>query len=90
MYRSFLLVAAFAFVGCHHANEDQTTATPSRGDTTAVTHAIDTTRTGPPGVAGRPGNATITADSAGIDSTAARQDTMTTPSSTPQDTVGPR
>src|SRR4051795_11860968 len=96
--RKLLILAAVAAVSaaCHNRNEDQAGAAPDEGrtDTTAVTHVIDSTRTGPPGVAGRPGNATITPDSVGIDSTALRDSTTsnngTSPVSTPQDTLGPR
>jgi hypothetical protein len=103
--RKLLILAAVAAVSaaCHNRNEDQAGAAPDQGrtDTTAVTHVIDSTRTGPPGEAGRPGNATITADSVGLDSTSAgqrqgasdttsagQQDTSMT--ATPQDTLGPR
>ena len=76
-------------------------AAPDQGDTTAVTHVIDSTRTGPPGVGGRPGNATVTPDSVGVDSALTNQENPGTPgqtntdttgawSSTPQDTLGPR
>ena len=93
--RKMLILAAVATLSaaCHNRNEEQTGAAPDRGDTTAVTHAIDSTRTGPPGVAGRPGNATVTPDSVGLDSTAAQQNAGagdTTRTSTPQDTLGPR
>jgi type IV pilus biogenesis protein CpaD/CtpE len=96
--RKLLLLAAGLTVStaCHNRSEEQTGAAPAEGrtDTTAVTHVIDSTRTGPPGVAGRPGNATITPDSVGIDSTAVRDSTTsnngTSPVSTPQDTLGPR
>jgi hypothetical protein len=100
--RKLLMLAAVAAVSaaCHNRNDDQVGAAPDQGakDTTAVTHVIDSTRTGPPGEAGRPGNATITPDSVGLDSTAvnrgstdttsARPDTSMT--SVPQDTLGPR
>lgn len=100
--RKLLILAAAAAVSaaCHNRNEDQAGAAPNQGrtDTTAVTHVLDSTRTGPPGEAGRPGNATITADSVGLDSTAAgqvrtdstavKQDSSL--NSTPQDTLGPR
>jgi hypothetical protein len=101
--RKLLILAAVAAVSaaCHNRNEDQAGAAPDEGrtDTTAVTHVIDSTRTGPPGEAGRPGNATITADSVGLDSTKAGQATSdttsatqqdTSMSATPQDTLGPR
>lgn len=99
--RNLLLVAAAVSVAaaCHNRNENEVGAAPEQGrtDTTAVTHAIDSTRTGPPGVAGRPGNATVTPDSVGLDSAAVRSgaaDTTmrrdTSLTSTPQDTLGPR
>ena len=98
-----LILAAMAAVSlaCHNRSEDEVGAAPDQGDTTAVTHAIDSTRTGPPGVGGRPGNATVTADSVGVDSALTNQENPGTPgqtntdstgawSSTPQDTLGPR
>jgi type IV pilus biogenesis protein CpaD/CtpE len=94
--RKLLLLAAGVVVStaCHNRAEDQAGAAPAEGrtDTTAVTHVIDSTRTGPPGVAGRPGNATITPDSVGIDSTAVRDSTAERGASVsaPQDTLGPR
>src|SRR5215208_503827 len=93
--RKMLILAAVAAISaaCHNRSEDEVGAAPDRGDTTAVTHAIDSTRTGPPGVAGRPGDATVTADSVGIDSAAVQDNTGatdTTLTSTPQDTLGPR
>jgi hypothetical protein len=100
--RKLLILASVAAItaACHNRNEDEVGAAPDQGraDTTAVTHQIDSTRTGPPGEAGRPGNATITPDSVGIDSTAVRQGAGDTTSmgqdtsltSTPQDTLGPR
>jgi hypothetical protein len=93
--RKMLILAAAAAISaaCHNRNEEQTGAAPSQGDTTAVTHAIDSTRTGPPGVAGRPGNATVTPDSVGIDSATVQQNPGagdSTVTSTPQDTLGPR
>jgi hypothetical protein len=97
MRKLLLLVAGVAVsAACHNRADEQATAAPAQGrtDTTAVTHVIDSTRTGPPGVAGRPGNATITPDSVGIDSTAVRDSTGAnrgaSPVSTPQDTLGPR
>jgi hypothetical protein len=102
--RKLLILAAAAAVSaaCHNRNEDQAGAAPEQGrtDTAAVVHVIDSTRTGPPGEAGRPGNATVTPDSVpGLDSTAARQgvndstaasgDTSSM-TSAPQDTLGPR
>lgn len=96
-----LILAAMAAVSlaCHNRAEDEEVgAAPDQGDTTAVTHVIDSTRTGPPGVGGRPGDATITADSVGVDSALTNQeasgtpgtpDTTSTWTSTPQDTLGP-
>lgn len=56
-------------------------------------HAIDTTRTGPPGVGGRPGDATVTTDSVGMGTVRAgtpeTTDTISPWTSTPQDTLGP-
>ena len=93
--RKMLILAAVAAISaaCHNRSEDEVGAAPDRGDTTAVTHAIDSTRTGPPGVGGRPGDATVTADSVGIDSATVQDNTGatdTTLTSTPQDTLGPR
>jgi hypothetical protein len=98
--KGLLLVAAAAtLVACHNRGEDETGAAPARADTTAVTRQVDPDRTGPPGEAGRPGNATITpdsivGDSARIDSTGVRVDTTgqtgQSPVSVPQDTLGPR
>ena len=98
-----LILAAMAAVSlaCHSRSEDEVGAAPDQGDTTAVTHVIDSTRTGPPGVGGRPGNATVTPDSVGVDSALTNQENPGTPgqtntdttgawSSTPQDTLGPR
>ena len=98
-----LILAAMAAVSlaCHNRAEDEVGAAPDQGDTTAVTHAIDSTRTGPPGVGGRPGDATVTPDSVGVDSALTGQENAGTPgqtstdttgawSSTPQDTLGPR
>lgn len=91
-----LILAAMAAVSlaCANRAEEDVGAAPDQGDTTAVTHAIDTTRTGPPGVAGRPGDATITTDSVGLDTlpagTPETTDTMAPWTSTPQDTLGPQ
>ena len=102
MRKLFFLVAAAALsAACHNRSDEEVGAAPDQGqaDTTNVTHAIDSTRTGPPGVSGRPGNATVTADSVGADSatTQGATDTTTTTTSpdtsltsTPQDTLGPR
>jgi len=95
----FLVAAAAVSAACHNRSEDEVGAAPDQGrtDTTAVTHEIDSTRTGPPGVGGRPGNATVTPDSVGADTTAMQggmdstsmgQDTSMT--AMPQDTLGPR
>jgi hypothetical protein len=107
--RNLLILAAAtaSLAACHNRSQDEVGAAPDRGgdSTTAVTHVIDSTRTGPPGVSGRTGTATVTADSVGIDSTANQGQTSTTDSSTtstggvsdtttlnaaPQDTLGPR
>lgn len=98
---AFLVAAAALSAACHNRSDEEVGAAPDQGrtDTTAVTHEIDSTRTGPPGVGGRPGNATVTPDSVGLDSAATRgamdstsaaagQDTSLT--SIPQDTLGPR
>jgi hypothetical protein len=98
--RKLLIFAAVAALSaaCHQRTEDEIGAAPDEGqvDTTAVTHTIDSTRTGPPGVGGRPPNATVTPDSVGADTTAVQgaPDTMTVGqdtalTSTPQDTLGP-
>jgi type IV pilus biogenesis protein CpaD/CtpE len=92
----FVAAACAVTAACHNRANEETGAAPAtaRNDTTAITHVIDSTRTGPPGVAGRPGNATVTPDSVGIDSTAVRDSTArnnaASPVSTPQDTLGPR
>jgi len=92
-----LILAAVAAVSlaCANRSEEEVGAAPDQGDTTAVTHVIDSTRTGPPGVGGRPGNATVTADSVGADSALTNQENAGTPgdmdtTSTPQDTLGPQ
>ena len=109
MRKLFFLVAAAALsAACHNRSDEEVGAAPDQGrtDTTAVTHAIDSTRTGPPGVGGRPGNATITPDSVGVDSTATQGATDSSSmgamdstsmgqdtsgmTSTPQDTLAPR
>ncbi len=98
--RKLLLLGVVALfsAACHSRSEEEVGAAPDEGqtDTTAITHEIDSIRTGSPGVGGRPGNATVTPDSVGIDSAtaqpgdtgAAGQDTSLT--ATPQDTLGPR
>jgi hypothetical protein len=94
-----LLAVAGSLAGvaaCHNRSDDQAGAAPDRGDTTAVTREIDPERTGPPGTAGRPSGHEITPDSTAVDSTGAPTDTTdmrsqsTSPTSTPQDTLGPR
>jgi hypothetical protein len=94
MRHAILLAAAVGLGACAGRNEDETGAAPVQDDTTAVTHVIDSTRTGPPGVGGRPGNATVTVDSVLDDTAGVRPDTMITPddslTGTPQDTLGPR
>lgn len=94
-----LAVVAGLTAACHNRSEEEVGAAPEQAeaDTTGVTHAIDSTRTGPPGVGGRPGDATVTLDSVGVDSAAVEGgdtgttslDTTTAPTSTPQDTLGP-
>jgi hypothetical protein len=94
MRKLLILAAAAAFsAACHNRSENDVGAAPDQGDTTAVTHAIDSTRTGPPGVGGRPGDATVTPDSVGIDSATVQQNAGaadSTTTSVPQDTLGPR
>lgn len=94
MKRILILAAAAAIVACHNRTEDQAGPAPSAAaDTAVTTHVIDSTRTGPPGTAGRPGAATVTPDSVGIPDSAARVDTTMqspSPTSVPQDTPGPR
>ncbi|HJR17476.1 MAG TPA: hypothetical protein VJ808_11530 [Gemmatimonadales bacterium] len=96
-----LILAAMAAISlaCTRAEEEEMGAAPEQGDTTAVTHVIDSARTGPPGVGGRPGDATITTDSVGVDSaltddvvpdTLWAGDTIPEWTSTPQDTLGPQ
>ena len=94
MNRILLLAAAAGTIAaCHNQTEDQAGPAPSAADTAITTHVIDSTRTGPPGTAGRPGAATGTPDSVGIPVRAARVDTVSTspaPTAAPQDTLGPR
>lgn len=96
-----IILAAMAAVSlaCANRSEEEVGAAPDQGDTTAVTQVIDSTRTGPPGVGGRPGNATVTADSVAADSALTNQensgalgdtDTTSTWTSTPQDTLNPQ
>jgi hypothetical protein len=87
--RRLLILAAVAAVStaCHTRSEEEVGAAPEQGDTTAVTHVIDSTRTGPPGVGGRPGDATVTPDSVGLDSVHTTDSTSW--NVTPQDTVVP-
>jgi hypothetical protein len=99
MRHAILLAAAAALAACAGRAEDETAAAPAPDDTTAVapedtavTHVIDSTRTGPPGVGGRPGAATVTPDSVLDDTTQVVPDTLKpsdSPVSTPQDTLGP-
>jgi hypothetical protein len=93
MRDAILLVAAVALGACAGRNEDETGAAPVQDDTTAVTHAIDSTRTGPPGVSGRHGEATVTMDSVLDDTAGVQRDTMSavgdSAASIPQDTLGP-
>jgi hypothetical protein len=99
-----LAAVAALSAACHNRPEEEVGAAPEQAetdtigvaaDTGAVTHAIDSTRTGPPGVGGRPGNATVTPDSVGVDSAAVQGgDTTgtgldTTTTSVPQYILGP-
>ena len=89
----YLLAAGVVLAACAGRAEDETAAAPAPGDTAAVTHEIDSTRTGPPGVGGRHGAATVTPDSVLGDTTGVVRDTMppgNSPISQPQDTLGPR
>jgi hypothetical protein len=89
-----LAATAAAIAACHSQNEDQAGPAPSAAnDSTGVVRVIDSTRTGPPGTQGRPPASTVTPDSVGIPDSAARADTISTspsPTSVPQDTLGPR
>jgi len=93
MRHALLLAAAVALAACASRAEDETAAAPASDDTTATTHVIDSTRTGPPGVGGRHGDATVTPDSVLDDTTGYVSDTLSatgdSPISTPQDTLGP-
>lgn len=99
MSKVLILAAVAAFsLACHQRTEDEVGAAPEQTDTTAVTHVIDSTRTGPPGVGGRPGDATVTPDSVGVDSALTNEEDAGTPvttdsagawTSTPQDTLSP-
>jgi hypothetical protein len=93
MRNAFLLAAAVALAACAGRTEDEAAAAPAPDDTTAVTHTMDSTRTGPPGVGGRHGDATVTPDSVLDDTTGYVTDTLSptgdSPVSTPQDTLGP-
>jgi hypothetical protein len=91
----FILLAAASVAACSSRAEDQAGAAPDTGDTTATTHVIDTTRTGPPGTGGRPGNATVTTDSVlddtlGVQTDTTMMNTGESPVSPPRDTLGPR
>ena len=93
MKQAMMLAAGMVIAACAGRNEGQVGAAPENGDDPA-THAIDTTRTGPPGTGGRPGNATVTVDSVIDDTANVVADTSydaagTSPISTPQDTLGP-
>jgi hypothetical protein len=92
MKRAIILAASIALAACAGRSEDETAGAPAPDDTTGVTHAVDTARTGPPGVGGRPGDATVTTDSI-VSDTAMVDDTTgatgDSPTSTPQDTLGP-
>jgi hypothetical protein len=93
MKRLIILLAAATVAACSSRTEEQAGAAPDTGDTTGVTHAIDTARTGPPGVGGRPPSGAVTMDSVLDDTTQVQVDTTTgdeqSPVSTPQDTLGP-
>ena len=92
MRHAYLFAAAVALAACAGRSEDETAAAPAPDDTTAVTHVIDSTRTGPPGTGGRHGDATVTPDSVLDDTTNVVHDTMPpgeSPISEPQDTLGP-
>jgi hypothetical protein len=93
MKHQLTLIVAAALIGaCASQSEDDAAAAPAPDDTTGVTHVIDSTRTGPPGTGGRHGASTVTPDSVLDDSVSYRPDTMNTgasPTSTPQDTLGP-
>jgi len=93
MRNAILLAAAVGLAACAGRTEDEAAAAPAPDDTTGVTHVIDSTRTGPPGVGGRPGTGTVTPDSVLDDTTQVVPDTMSatgdSPVSTPQDTLGP-
>lgn len=94
MRRASLLVAAMLITACQSRTEDEAGPAPETDRDDPVTHAIDTTRTGPPGVGGRPPDATVTMDSVVSDTTGVVTDTTgdqegPSPISTPQDTLGP-
>jgi hypothetical protein len=95
---AILLAAAVALAACASQAEDEAAAAPAPDTTTvapedtAVTHVIDSTRTGPPGVGGRHGDATVTPDSVLDDTTQVVPDTLSPTGespSAPQDTLGP-
>jgi hypothetical protein len=94
MRRAIILAAAMIIAACQGRNEAEVGPAPESDPDAPTTHAIDTTRTGPPGTGGRPSDATVTMDSVTTDTT------TTTPAdsaggitpgatSTPQDTLGP-
>jgi hypothetical protein len=94
MRRAIILAAAMTIAACHSRSEDEAGAAPDPGNPDeATTHVIDSTRTGPPGVGGRPPGGTVTLDSVVTDSANVVADTtqMSAPSpgSAPQDTLGP-
>lgn len=94
MTRALLAAAAIAVAACHSRNENEVGAAPETDTTGAVTHVIDSTRTGPPGTAGRPPDATVTLDSVVSDTVDPQPIDSSewsgeTPVSTPQDTLGP-
>lgn len=100
MKRLIILAVAASLAGCHSANNEAVGAAPDRGDSvttdTVTTKVVDPNRTGPPGVQGRPGDATINVDSVADTSavqvdTAAHREVQNAQEnrSIPQDTLGP-
>jgi hypothetical protein len=99
MKRLITLAVAASLVGCASSNNEAAGAAPDRGDTTATatTKVVDPHRTGPPGVQGRPGGATINVDSVTQDTSRVQVDTVAPGGmenakenrSIPQDTLGP-
>ncbi len=89
MNRLVLLAAVASIAACHNRTEDQTGAAPVAGDTTSVTESIDSTRTGPPGTAGRPSGSEYTRDSVPTDTSLVQTDSTTgmEPSTSPDSTM---